>query len=548
MNTFRLFVLACLLTPSAPAESLKTVDGTIYLNYSATRLEPDGLSITHSEGTAKIPLERLSVDILKRHGYPVPENLTTEDGKVFRNYAIVDAAPGGLTIQHDEGTTKVAPEQLPEDMRKRHGYDPANLMTMDGTIYWGFTVVRIDRTGLTISHKDGVKKLGFDVLPDEMGSPEKATMRFSGEGAHQSGKTPMPGNFDSEKDLVTLDGKIYKNYSVTRIEAGRISIRHDGGFVRIPLNRLPDELRKLHVFDPFAVTDPEPEKPMDTSGGKEGNQGTPPTPDHNPAKDLRTADGTIYRNYTVTKVEPDGLSIRHESGTTKIDFERLPPEIQKRHGYDPFLAYDHDKKEAKRMQQENENLRAKRKERQQAAARATSAKEFEEGFKQSANWVRLSAGKDSVRVCNGIAGASPTTLQATGAQGIKIGITCDLTVGHIGRVPVWTGKIKTGERKGWVFHGHGAAAYVEFTAAEIQSLQARRALRIQEADGKISTLGHEGKVWRIGQVRVTDLSGQTYLLPRYTKSDITARSFYLAHGLPPKSADRVEQITAPAAP
>jgi hypothetical protein len=50
--------------------------------------------------------------------------------------------------------------------------------------------------------------------------------------------------------------------------------------------------------------------------------------------ELRTADGRLYENVRVTKVEPDGISIRHDSGTAKIRFEKLSPEMQTAFGYD----------------------------------------------------------------------------------------------------------------------------------------------------------------------------------------------------------------------
>jgi len=59
------------------------------------------------------------------------------------------------------------------------------------------------------------------------------------------------------------------------------------------------------------------------------------------AEDLTTTDGKTYTGVTVTKVDPDGLRIAHSSGTAKVPFEKLSDEIQKKHGYDPFNAYDH---------------------------------------------------------------------------------------------------------------------------------------------------------------------------------------------------------------
>jgi hypothetical protein len=56
---------------------------------------------------------------------------------------------------------------------------------------------------------------------------------------------------------------------------------------------------------------------------------------------LSTKKGREYTSVTVTAVEPDGLRIRHESGTAKIPFEELPVEIQKKYAYDPSAADAH---------------------------------------------------------------------------------------------------------------------------------------------------------------------------------------------------------------
>ena len=51
---------------------------------------------------------------------------------------------------------------------------------------------------------------------------------------------------------------------------------------------------------------------------------------------LELIDGRRYRKVTLSKVEPDGIRILHEDGATKILFDKLPPEFQKKFGYDPM--------------------------------------------------------------------------------------------------------------------------------------------------------------------------------------------------------------------
>ena len=65
----------------------------------------------------------------------------------------------------------------------------------------------------------------------------------------------------------------------------------------------------------------------------------PPVPAAPPgSNDVATADGRIYRNVQVWKVEPDGLTLRHEEGLTKVEFSLLPEDWQKKYEYDPETA------------------------------------------------------------------------------------------------------------------------------------------------------------------------------------------------------------------
>ncbi len=86
------------------------------------------------------------------------------------------------------------------------------------------------------------------------------------------------------------------------------------------------------------------------------------------AEDLTTNEGKIYKQVTVTKVEPDGLSIMHESGTAKVLFIELPEEMQRKHGYDPAKAEEH--------------VRERNRKRAELEAILTAAKEKEAALKR----------------------------------------------------------------------------------------------------------------------------------------------------------------------
>jgi hypothetical protein len=120
----------------------------------------------------------------------------------------------------------------------------------------------------------------------------------------------------------------------------------------------PDGCRKLGV-DFVAVFQPQPAS-QDTTADSASNpppvpKPAPPPPPvvkpsplqtwHAPA-DLptqpnwtwTTSDGTTYQNVTVTKIDPDIVSITHSLGVAHVPIANLPPDIQKQLNYDPAVA------------------------------------------------------------------------------------------------------------------------------------------------------------------------------------------------------------------
>ena len=56
------------------------------------------------------------------------------------------------------------------------------------------------------------------------------------------------------------------------------------------------------------------------------------------AEDFKTVNGKEYNDATVTRVEPDGIVVKTNSGVTKIYFPELPKNIQEQFHYDPAKA------------------------------------------------------------------------------------------------------------------------------------------------------------------------------------------------------------------
>ncbi|PAW76980.1 MAG: hypothetical protein B9S32_12815 [Verrucomicrobia bacterium Tous-C9LFEB] len=74
---------------------------------------------------------------------------------------------------------------------------------------------------------------------------------------------------------------------------------------------------------------------------------------------LKTADGLTYNACTVTKVEPDGLTIIYSDGAAKIPFSKLPTDIQQKYNFDPNVAQKYTTEQvARRKAQAQANLEA----------------------------------------------------------------------------------------------------------------------------------------------------------------------------------------------
>src|SRR5262245_4450391 len=82
------------------------------------------------------------------------------------------------------------------------------------------------------------------------------------------------------------------------------------------------------------------------------------------AEDFKTASGKEFKDATVTRVEPDGIVVKTNSGVTKIYFTELSKEIQDQFHYDPakaasysaeqtanYTAYRKQQEETQRQQQ-----------------------------------------------------------------------------------------------------------------------------------------------------------------------------------------------------
>jgi hypothetical protein len=83
------------------------------------------------------------------------------------------------------------------------------------------------------------------------------------------------------------------------------------------------------------------------------------------AEDFKTVNGKEYKDATITRVEPDGIVVKTNSGVTKIYFTELPKDVQEHFHYDfakaasysaeqaaNYAAYQKQQEETRRQQQD----------------------------------------------------------------------------------------------------------------------------------------------------------------------------------------------------
>ena len=104
------------------------------------------------------------------------------------------------------------------------------------------------------------------------------------------------------------------------------------------------------------------------------------------AEDFKTVSGKEYKDTTITRVEPDGLVLKHKSGISKVYFTELPKEVQERFHYDSAKAAQFNAAEQAAIAQSNAKAQqeADAKEKALAEQRAKAAKAQQEQARREA--------------------------------------------------------------------------------------------------------------------------------------------------------------------
>jgi hypothetical protein len=196
-----------------------------------------------------------------------------------------------------------------------------DMVTLSGQTYSNIVVQQFDDQSLYLtSGTDSVQVAFTDILPELRG--RYRSLAWNPISISRVSKEPeAPAGPD---DLATLyGGPIYRNVAVKRVEAYAIVIAHDGGIARVYFSEFPkDQWEKYR-------------------------SGMPTVPDVPAgAKDFVAANGQVFRNVEVVRTEPDGITLRHDGGRTKLWFPSLTEAQQKQYNYEPIAARQYQRDEA----------------------------------------------------------------------------------------------------------------------------------------------------------------------------------------------------------
>ena len=119
--------------PPAGPDDLEVRGGRIYRNVVVRKVECYAVQFDHDGGSVKVYFtdipdkdarDRVRTAVPVPIEPPGPNDFIALDGQIFRNVEVLETTPDALTFRHAGGLTQRRFVSLPEDVRKRYGYDP----------------------------------------------------------------------------------------------------------------------------------------------------------------------------------------------------------------------------------------------------------------------------------------------------------------------------------------------------------------------------------------------------------------------------------------
>lgn len=232
---------------------------------------------------------------------------------------------------------------------------------------------------------------------------------------------------------------------------------------------------------------------------------------------LETTNGRVYERVKVSKIEPDGISIVHEAGTAKIQFERLPQELRDAFGFDAGKAESHRKEKAET----------------QAKADAVEAKISSERVSKLAESAKIEASAEFRKKVNSIA----KKVKVSGFQNSEIGIIGTITVMKSQVRPVRGSMVK--KDIVWVFASRSDGVIRGVKGAKVQETMDATGAHLGIAPSFDTEISWDGKAWPIGTVQYTTSHGLLRTCPLFTANEDDAVSFYKQHGFTKQAENAV---------
>jgi hypothetical protein len=216
-------------------------------------------------------------------------------------------------------------------------------------------------------------------------------------------------------------------------------------------------------------------------------------------------------------VEPDGLSILHESGTAKVPFEKLAPEMQAQFGYDAAAAESHRQKMAK-LQAASARSEGAAVEKQKEKARASSEKDADAKFREKVGSMAILASVDAFQ-------SSDVGLIGTIVVKKPVSRAIPGTMVHR--------KIE------WVTSARESGVICDTTGAKAEQTM------IVHPNGWPTTyesgITWRGRAWRIGFIEYETQMGLVRKCPLFTASDAEAVKFFKTHGFTDEAVTAVRR-------
>lgn len=219
---------------------------------------------------------------------------------------------------------------------------------------------------------------------------------------------------------------------------------------------------------------------------------------------LLSLKGVLYEEVTVRKVEPDGLSIMHKNGATKVLFKDLPLDVRQKYDYDEKKAEEYAKSMA---------------EQQQRVAAAENAKEQERLARAEHQRKAQSSETDNEEFMKKV---------MSQAKMVSVYATEQTGSGLIGTVT--EGKMKEEAIKGTMVRKNKVWKYYSnYSYKAVISGCGNLSASINSTTGE-TYYSWKGVAWRIGSHSDTTVSGASSTVRKYTASKEEAAAYYRKNG------------------